>query len=207
MSRVHIRIQFKNNNMINRLIIHAIYQILYILTYWVRGIEGITELLSHSPGFVVGRALRRYGAKIGEEVSFKAGIVIDNATGDKDATGDFSNLTIGSHTYIGKGVFFDLPHRISIGKQCAISAGVMFITHADCGKRPMAAWYPRRTGLVEVGDGSWIGVNAVILSGVSLGKCCVVGAGSIVNKSFPDYSVVAGVPARIIKRLPVKTNG
>lgn len=53
---------------------------------------------------------------------------------------------------------------------------------------------------VIIGDGSFIGFGAHISPGVTLGKNCVVGAGSVVTKSMPDYSVVTGVPAKIIKR-------
>jgi acetyltransferase-like isoleucine patch superfamily enzyme len=53
---------------------------------------------------------------------------------------------------------------------------------------------------VLVGEGSWIGFRANILSGVTIGKHCVVAAGAVVTRSVPDYCVVAGCPARIIKK-------
>lgn len=53
---------------------------------------------------------------------------------------------------------------------------------------------------VTIGTGSFIGFGAHISPGVSIGKYCVVGAGSVVTKSIPDHTVVAGVPAKIIKR-------
>lgn len=57
---------------------------------------------------------------------------------------------------------------------------------------------------VTVGEGSWIGENVVIL-GASVGKHCVIGANSVVNKDIPDYSVAVGVPARVIKRYCFET--
>ncbi len=51
---------------------------------------------------------------------------------------------------------------------------------------------------ISIGDDSWLGANSVILPGVSLGKGTVVGANAVVTKSFPDYAILGGVPARII---------
>ena len=53
---------------------------------------------------------------------------------------------------------------------------------------------------VVIEDDVWIGANAVILPGVTLGKHCVVAAGSVVGKSVPPYSVCAGIPARVVKQ-------
>ncbi len=52
---------------------------------------------------------------------------------------------------------------------------------------------------VEIGEGTWIGVNVSVLPGVNLGKNCVVGSNSLVNKSFPDNSIIGGIPAKLIK--------
>jgi len=56
------------------------------------------------------------------------------------------------------------------------------------------------TKQIVIGDETWIGANAVILPGVIIGKHCVIGAGSVVTKSVDDFSVVAGNPARLIKK-------
>jgi len=54
---------------------------------------------------------------------------------------------------------------------------------------------------VVIGDDCWIGGNSTILAGVSIGEGCTVGAGSVVTKDVPPFSVVAGCPARIIKKV------
>ena len=54
---------------------------------------------------------------------------------------------------------------------------------------------------VTIGDDVWIGANAVILPGVHIGHHCVVAAGAVVTKDVPDHSLVAGVPAKIIKQI------
>ena len=58
---------------------------------------------------------------------------------------------------------------------------------------------------VEIGDGTWIGENVCIL-GVKIGKNCVIGANSVVTKDIPDYSVVVGSPAVIIKKFNITAN-
>ena len=57
------------------------------------------------------------------------------------------------------------------------------------------------TSPIIIEDDVWIGANAVITAGVTIGKHCVIGAGSIVTKDIPDYSVAVGNPARIIQGL------
>ena len=88
---------------------------------------------------------------------------------------------------------------ITIGRHCEIANNVGIITanhdiydiNAHAGGQD-----------VILGDYCWVGINAVILPGVVLGPHTVVGAGSIVNKSFPEgYCVLAGSPARVIKTL------
>lgn len=55
---------------------------------------------------------------------------------------------------------------------------------------------------VRIGDNSWIGMNSIILPGVILGPCTIVGAGSVVTKSFPEgYCIIAGNPAKVIKNI------
>ena len=54
---------------------------------------------------------------------------------------------------------------------------------------------------IKIGAGSWIGAGATILGGVTLGEKCVVAAGALVKDDFPAQSVIAGVPARIVKSI------
>lgn len=58
-----------------------------------------------------------------------------------------------------------------------------------------------RVAITRLKKGCWIGINSVVLPGVTIGKNSVVGANSVVNKDVPDYTVVAGAPAKIIKNL------
>ena len=61
-------------------------------------------------------------------------------------------------------------------------------------------------GPVLIGPGCFLGYRAVIMSGVELGAHCVVGANSVVTRSFPSFSMVAGCPARLVKRFDPATS-
>ena len=192
--------------MIMRRIIGQITHFMYLayarLGYWLGGIDFVCRLVANAPQRCIAPLLRSYGAVVGAGTRFKDGLLIDNASGDQDATNSFRNLVIGKRCYIGKDCFFDLPDRIVLEDEVVVSVGVRMLTHADCGSRVMSLYYPRQRAPIHIGFGTWIGAGATLLCGVELGACCVVATGAVVTESFPDYSVVAGVPARIIKKLP-----
>jgi maltose O-acetyltransferase len=180
----------------SRKAIYLFQGIVSTIGYKLFGIEFISRQLETSDSYMTPVLLGRYGARLGRNINFKGGILIDNASKDEDATNDFSHLIIGNDCYIGKKVFFDLPNRIDIEDEVVIGAGVSVFTHADCGKRIMSRYFPRKTGPVKIGRGSWIGANATILCNVTIGEKCVVAAGSVVTRSFGPNEIVGGVPAQ-----------
>ena len=102
--------------------------------------------------------------------------------------GDFCNL-------YGQG-------GLIINKNCIIASHVMIIPNQHKYKDitcPIKDQGCKNLG-IAIGENSWIGGNIVIMDGVNIGKHCVVGAGSIVNKSCGDYSVIVGNPVKIIKQ-------
>ena len=159
------------------------------------GIDHICRMLETSDSYMTQKLLRRYGASLGQHINFKGDIIIDNASKDQDATEDFRNLIIANRCYIGKKVLFDLPAKIIIEDEVVIGAGVSIFTHADCGNRVMSKYFPRKTGSVLIGSGTWVGANSTILCNVSIGEKCVVAAGSVVTSSFNSNEIIAGVPA------------
>lgn len=118
-----------------------------------------------------------------------------------------ATLAIGENT-----TFFSTAHlsgSISIGRDCLFGPNVTALSgeHVIEDRRPIRvqdAEYLAKHGHpphreINIGDDCWVGVNAVILPGVTLGRGCVVAAGAVVTGSFADYSVVGGVPARLLK--------
>lgn len=77
-----------------------------------------------------------------------------------------------------------------------IRKGLDFIIDKD--------WSTVNSKPIVIKDDAWIGMNVIILKGVTIGRGAIVGAGSVVTKDVPDWSVVAGNPAKIIKQNPIK---
>lgn len=111
-------------------------------------------------------------------------------------------IYIGDNTSIGQGLHLVSALKVVIGDGVTISSNV-FISDVDHRYKDIDVHIMEQS-LVKVetivSNNCFIGVGAVILPGTYLGKQCVVGANSVVRGRFPDYSVIAGSPAKIIKR-------
>jgi len=95
-------------------------------------------------------------------------------------------------------VYIDLE-AVHIGVGVAIGPGVKIITQKH---NPEDLWHSKKREPVYIGNCCWIGANAVILPGVTLGPYTVVGAGAIVTKSFPEgHCVIVGNPAKLMRKL------
>lgn len=114
----------------------------------------------------------------------------------KDGMKSGKNVTV-----MGNVNFGSEPYLITLEDNVRISFGVSFVTHDG------ATWAFRdeeeykdviKYGKIHVGERTFVGCNSTILPGVTIGKKCVIGAGSVVTKDVPDGSVVAGVPAKVI---------
>ncbi len=110
-----------------------------------------------------------------------------------------ASINIGS--VVGEGTMIDMNvvmgGRATVGKNCHIGAGTVLAGVIE----------PPSAKPVVVEDGVVVGANAVILEGVTVGEGSVVAAGAIVTEDVPPNTVVAGTPARVIKKIDEKTKG
>jgi acetyltransferase-like isoleucine patch superfamily enzyme len=117
--------------------------------------------------------------------------------------GYFNNfLIIDDGTWIGQQCFFHSAGGIFIGKNIGIGPGVKIITsfHGEEGFEKPILHSKVVFAPVAIEDDADIGVGAIILPGVTIGKGAQIGAGSVVTKSIQVYGVAAGVPARIMRQ-------
>lgn len=121
---------------------------------------------------------------------------LNNAVGD---------LLIGDHSRIGLGNTVIGPAQIGNHVHTAQNVTITGLNHNYEDVDTFIDAQGVNTNLVIIEDDVWIGANAVILPGVTIGKHCVVAAGSIVSKSIPPYSICAGTPARVIKQYNFET--
>lgn len=114
-----------------------------------------------------------------------------------------SSLRIGENTYIGENNNIRAAGGIIvIGNNCLISQHISIVASNHGIKRGqliIEQGWPENKKDVIIEDDVWIGANSVILPGVTIHKGAVIGAGSIVTKDIPEYAIVAGNPAKIIK--------
>lgn len=157
--------------------------------------------------------------KFGKHSYFKLPITIRNANCITIGTGVFirehawlnanntrddgrSTLIIGDYTYIGRFVHINALNDVIISDNVLIADRV-FISDVDHSfsdtNIPIIFQNITSKGPVLLSKGCWIGIGAVILPGVKIGKNSVVSANAVVTKDVPDYCVVGGIPAKIIK--------
>ena len=136
--------------------------------------------------------------------------------GDRTSVGNYSvlvvapspsgkegRLTVGNDTYIGE--FNNIRAaggEITIGNGCLISQHITIVSSNHLLQRNMPLIkqdWSASNNFVHIEDDVWVGANSVILPGVTIHKGAVVAAGSIVTKDIPEYAIVAGNPAKILK--------
>ena len=117
---------------------------------------------------------------------------INNAVGD---------VIIGDHTRIG--LHNTIIGPVDIGSHVNLAQGITVsaLNHNFSDTNKLIDEQGVSTNQVTIEDDVWVGANAVILPGVTIGEHCVVAAGAVVTKDVPPHSLVAGVPAKVIKSI------
>ncbi|WP_315914127.1 DapH/DapD/GlmU-related protein [Arthrobacter sp. lap29] len=141
-------------------------------------------------------AFGKRGITLGDSVTIREGAWIQCASHPSNPG---EGLVVGSRTYIGPNSIIGVGGKIEIGEGCQFGSGVTLIAEnhvLDEIGRASSHSVVRRG--ITIGEGCWLGHRVVVLDGVVLGNHCTVGAGAVVTRSFPEGSVLAGVPARLI---------
>ncbi len=114
-----------------------------------------------------------------------------------------SGLELGDGAFLNRGVVLvdDYENRVHFGARVAVAPGAMFVAVSHPNNSALSR-VPRycRQGDIVVRDDAWIGAAAVILPGLTVGRCSIVAAGAVVTRDVKDFEIVAGVPARPIGR-------
>ena len=115
-----------------------------------------------------------------------------------------NRMRIGDETWIGQQCFFHSAGGITIGARVGIGPGVRIITstHAEAGRDVPILSAPIELAPVVIEDDCDIGVGAIVLPGVRIGKGAQIGAGAVVTEDVPPYSVAMGVPAKVTRERP-----
>ena len=142
---------------------------------------------------------------IGTQSSVIATLVVERSGGE---------IVVGDRTHIGHGTILDAAESIRVGSDVLISFDVLIFDHdshsVDFTRRAHDVeswmvgakdWDSVARAPVVVCDKSWVGARAILLKGVTVGEGSVVGAGAVVTRDVPDWTVVAGNPARVIRQI------
>jgi serine acetyltransferase len=170
-----------------------------LYTLAVRG-----QFASWGQGSRIGRGAKIFGAQF---VHIGSGVIIGEQAwlNAKDDRGNgAATLHVADGAYIGRFVQINAWRNVVIGKD-ALIADRVFISDADhnysAKNIPIRRQGDSFQGDVILREGCWIGIGAVVLPGVTIGRNSVVAANAVVTKDVPDCVVVGGIPARIIKQL------
>lgn len=143
-------------------------------------------------------ALGKEGITLGRHVGIGAysRLIVSTSLNDLGAF-----IRIGDHVGIGEYAYLGGAGGLEIGSDCII--GQYFSCHPENHAYHDLAQPIRHQGVqrlgIRIGRDCWIGSKVTVLDGVQLGDGCVVAAGAVVTRSFPPFSVIGGVPARLLK--------
>jgi acetyltransferase-like isoleucine patch superfamily enzyme len=118
--------------------------------------------------------------------------------------GDHGRIRVGGGTFLNQGVMLAAEGLVEIGEHCMLANGCLVTDGSHRFEDPdvPVPWQGFTTkGPTRIGDNVWLGANVVVTSGVTIGRRSVIGANSVVTEDVPPFSIAAGAPARVIRRV------
>lgn len=143
-------------------------------------------------------ALSKFGVSIGDNVSILKGTIIE-CTGVIRELGE--GLIIGNNVGIAQNCFIQVRGKVIIGNNVIFGPNVSIFAenhNFNNPDLPVSVQGETRKGVI-IEDGVWLGTRVVILDGVTVGKNSIIAAGSIVTKDVAPYTIVGGIPAKVIR--------
>lgn len=112
-------------------------------------------------------------------------------------------LDIGDECFLGDECLLDLAEGIRLAPQVTLAERVVILTHMNVGYQdhPLQRHFPATAAPVQIERGSFLGANVTVLPGLTIGPESFVAAGSVVTADVPPRTLVAGVPARVVRSL------
>lgn len=197
----NFKTRIKDNPGMKRFLLHLlVHPVKTRPRWWLRCLQFL--YLQRGKGSIIYRSVRKDLPPFNRFCLGKYSVIEDfsclnNSVGDI-IIGDYCRIGL-SNTVIGP---------ITIGNRVNISQNVVLIgldhNYQDIYKGIIEQGVT--TSPIHIGEDTIIGANTIVLSGINIGRHCFIGAGSLVNKDIPDYTVAVGNPVKIIKKYDFETN-
>jgi acetyltransferase-like isoleucine patch superfamily enzyme len=163
-----------------------------------------SQMLADHPGLHLGKCVdirSPHRLKLGKNVILETGVVLH--CGGFDWSGGGGGIALGDDCFVGPNCVLFGAGGISLGAKSMLSPGVVIASHGHRYDRPEMPMrdLPSEFKPVVLEENVWVGSNATILFGVTIGAGSVIGAGAVVTKDVPPRSVALGTPARVAKQL------
>ena len=163
--------------------------------YWRRRFHHFGEgAILHKPTWVYGPQQMSLGAH--SLVLQGTWLSVESTAWDRPAPA----LTIGKRVGIRPYCMISAAEQIEIEDDVIIAAfsSVIDSDHTFAAGRPNVMHNPLETAPIRIGRGTWIAERVAVLRGANIGRCCIIGANSVVRGTIPDYSIAVGAPARVV---------
>lgn len=185
---------------------HLLHRVGRKLIYYYRKKESL--IYSEELGAIGKGSYIEYPAIIGHPELIKVGEHTQILSGSRlqcyseEIKMEECGIEIGNSCFITFGVSILATSKIKIGDNVLIASNCCFVSHnhgMNPEKQETYMQQPLESEPITIGNGCWIGEQVMVMPGVTIGKCCIVGAGAVVTDNIPDYSIAVGCPSKVIK--------